>query len=207
MKNNTWWMDPIYLGRYPEDGMEKYGADMPEISEEEMKIIGQDIDLCCLNIYGGERVRMGDEGAVEGVAAKDGCPMTAFKWDITPESMHLPVLWFFQRYGKPVVITENGMSNADWVMSDGAVHDPQRIDFTARYLARLKEAIDDGAKVLGYFHWSLLDNFEWKNGYSQRFGLIHVDYQTLKRTVKDSGRWYAEVIRSDGRLLFEEAMV
>jgi beta-glucosidase len=110
MKNNTWWMDPVYFGQYPEDGIEKYGADMPEISQEEMKIIGQDIDLCCLNIYGGERVRRGNDGTAEGVAAIDGCPMTAFKWDITPESMHFPVLWFYRRYGKPVVITENGMS-------------------------------------------------------------------------------------------------
>jgi beta-glucosidase len=81
------------------------------------------------------------------------------------------------------------------------VRDPQRIDFTVRYLEELKRAIDDGAEVSGYFHWSLLDNFEWKNGYSQRFGLIHVDYQTLKRTVKESGRWYGEVIRSNGEII------
>jgi beta-glucosidase len=97
------------------------------------------------------------------------------------------------------MITENGFAGLDWVALDGAVHDPQRIDFTRRYLIELARAIDDGVDVRGYFHWSLMDNFEWADGYRQRFGLIHIDYKTLRRTPKSSARWYANVIRTNGR--------
>ncbi|MCU0494912.1 MAG: family 1 glycosylhydrolase, partial [Chloroflexaceae bacterium] len=84
------------------------------------------------------------------------------------------------------------------VALDGAVHDPQRIDYTQRYLRELRRAIADGVDVRGYFHWSLMDNFEWAEGYRQRFGLIYVDYPTQRRIPKDSARWYAEVIRTNG---------
>jgi beta-glucosidase len=93
------------------------------------------------------------------------------------------------------------MTNLDWVHSDGRVHDPQRIDYTRRYLLELHKAIGDGADIRGYFHWSVMDNFEWAEGYKDRFGLIHVDYQTLRRTIKESGRWYAKVITSNGACL------
>ncbi|MDP1660537.1 MAG: family 1 glycosylhydrolase, partial [Phycisphaerales bacterium] len=89
----------------------------------------------------------------------------------------------------------------DWVATDGAVHDPQRIDYTRRYLLQLKRAMDEGASVAGYFHWSLMDNMEWQNGYKDRFGLIHVDFQTQKRTLKDSAHWYAKVIATNGSSL------
>jgi beta-glucosidase len=105
-------------------------------------------------------------------------------------------LW--ERYRVPVIITENGLSMPDWVSLDGKVHDPGRIDYTWRYLLELEKAISDGADVAGYFHWSLMDNFEWAEGYKERFGLIHVDFQTQKRTIKDSGYWYREVMESNG---------
>ena len=89
----------------------------------------------------------------------------------------------------------------DWISRDGKVHDANRIDFTARYLEQLRLAIDDGADVRGYFHWSILDNFEWAKGYTKRFGLVYVDYATGERTVKDSGEWYAEVIRTNGAII------
>ena len=86
------------------------------------------------------------------------------------------------------------MSNADIVSADGKCHDSQRIDFTSKYLEELSKGIESGADVRGYFHWSLLDNFEWHHGYNERFGLVHVDYETLKRTPKDSYYWYKEII-------------
>jgi beta-glucosidase len=89
----------------------------------------------------------------------------------------------------------------DWVARDGRVHDRQRIDYTTRYLLALRQAIDDGVQVKGYFHWSIMDNFEWAVGFQQRFGLIHVDYSTQKRTVKDSAYWYREVIATNGENL------
>ena len=100
-------------------------------------------------------------------------------------------------------ITKNGMSNNDWLAADGGVQDPQRIDYTRGYLLELRKAIGDGADVRGYFHWSLMDNFEWAAGYRERFGLIHVDFETKKRTLKDSARWYRRVIESNGAALEE----
>ncbi len=100
-----------------------------------------------------------------------------------------------------MIVTENGLSNPDWVHNDGCVHDPQRIDFTQRYLLNLRRAADEGIPVQGYFHWSILDNFEWAEGMKHRFGLIYVDYQTQQRTLKDSAEWYRQVIESNGRSL------
>lgn len=144
--------------------------------------------------------------AMEGIEVVDRAPgydKTQLDWPIEPESLEYGPLWLHERYKVPIYITENGLSAMDWVHSDGKVHDPQRIDFTRRYLLSLRKAIERGAKVGGYFHWSLLDNFEWENGYRQRFGLIHVDYTTQKRTPKDSFEWYAKVIRSNGGSLAE----
>ncbi len=117
---------------------------------------------------------------------------------MTPEALYWGPRFYHERYGAPVVITENGLSNSDWAGLDGAVRDPARIDFLARYLRELRRAVLDGIPVRGYFHWSLLDNFEWAEGYSQRFGLIHVDFATGRRTPKESAAWYAGVIRSNG---------
>jgi beta-glucosidase len=95
------------------------------------------------------------------------------------------------------------MSGIDWVGLDGRCRDPQRIDYTRRYLLALRRAVADGADVRGYFHWSILDNFEWSQGYKERFGLIHVDFNTQKRTLKDSAHWYRRVIESNGAALGE----
>jgi beta-glucosidase len=97
-----------------------------------------------------------------------------------------------------VIITENGVSSLDWVALDGKIHDPQRIDYTRRYLRELQRAGADGVELAGYFHWSLLDNFEWAEGYKQRFGLVYTDFETGERIIKDSGYWYRDVIASHG---------
>lgn len=116
---------------------------------------------------------------------------------------HTRVLYYaskfwFERYGLPVLITENGFANNDFVMLDGKVYDPQRIDFLHRYLRQVARALEDGIPVLGYSYWSLFDNFEWAAGYDVRFGLIHVDYATQQRTLKDSALWYRDVIATNG---------
>ena len=103
-----------------------------------------------------------------------------------------------ERYKLPIVITENGMSNSDWVALDGRVHDGPRIDYLQRHLRALHKAINEGTDVRGYFHWSFIDNFEWAEGYKHRFGLIHCDFETQKRTLKDSAYWYREVIQTNG---------
>ena len=130
-----------------------------------------------------------------------GHPITALKWPVTPEALYWGPRFFHERYKLPIYITENGLSNQDWVGLDGKVHDPQRIDYTRRYLIELARAIQDGVDVDGYFHWSLLDNFEWAEGYKERFGLVYVDYPTGKRVLKDSAYWYGRTIASNGENL------
>ena len=129
---------------------------------------------------------------------RESHPRTAIGWPITPEAMEWGPRFLHERYGLPIFITENGLSCTDRIHLDGKVHDPERIDFTHRYLLALRQGIEAGADVQGYFHWSLLDNFEWSEGYNERFGLVYVDYPTGTRTPKDSAAWYRETIDANG---------
>ena len=197
--NNTWYADPALLGTYPEDGLRLFGPScQPPIHPGDMDLIKQPLDFYGLNIYDGRKARSGANGEHELVPFADGHPQTAIRWFVTPPSLYWGPRFIYERYKVPVYITENGLSNNDWVMLDGRVHDPQRIDYTTRYLRELERAIGDGVDIRGYFHWSLLDNFEWAEGYKERFGLIHVDFPTGKRTLKDSAHWYKRVIESNG---------
>ena len=126
-----------------------------------------------------------------------GFPRTSLGWPITPEVFNYGVRYLCERYRVPAVIAENGLACADVVSLDGKVHDPARIDYTARYLAELAKAVEGGADVRGYLHWSLTDNFEWSNGYYPRFGLVYVDYRTGERIPKDSYLWYRDLIRAN----------
>lgn len=196
--NNTWFNDPIFLGRYPEDGLRVYGPDAPRGQPGDLDLIRQPLDFLGLNIYHGIPMRLNAAGKPEEAPRKPGSPRTGFYWPVEPECLYWGPRFMHERYGVPIYITENGLSGADWVALDGKVHDPHRIDFLRRYLRELRRAIADGADVRGYFHWSIMDNFEWLDGYRQRFGLVHVDFATQKRTVKDSGWWYAHVIKTNG---------
>jgi beta-glucosidase len=199
---NTWWMDPVYLGHYPEDGLKFFGANAPEPKSGDLELIHQPLDFFGVNIYQGQYVRAGQNGEPEEVSMSRGAKMTAFEWYVTPEALYWGPRLFAERYGKPIVITENGLSNRDWISVDGRVHDPQRIDFTQLYLREAGRAVADGVPFEAYFHWSVIDNFEWAHGYKHRFGLIYCDYDNgNERILKDSARWYSEVIRSNGASL------
>jgi beta-glucosidase len=204
---NTWWMDPVYLGRYPEDGLDFFGPDVPEIHDGDMKTICQPLDFFGVNIYGATKVRAGADGEPEKVPFPVGHMMTRQDGVIVPEAMYWGPKFFAERYSLPIYIYENGMSNSDWVALDGKVHDLQRIDFLNRYMLELKKAIDEGVDIRGYFHWTFMDNFEWGHGYKERFGLVHIDYETQKRTLKDSAYWYRDLIRTNGRVLEKMAGV
>lgn len=201
--NQSWWSDPVLRGAYPEAGFEAYGDAVPTWTEAEMKIIAEPIDFYGMNIYNGHFVRAGVDGKPEHVARVPGVPTSHFQWRVTPQALYWGPRWVHERYAKPIAITENGMASHDWVALDGAVHDPQRIDYVSRYLRELRRAVRDGVDVEGYFHWTLMDNFEWAEGYRYRFGLVHVDFETQQRTLKDSARWYRDVIRSNGSILPE----
>ncbi|MGH7131696.1 MAG: glycoside hydrolase family 1 protein [Phycisphaerales bacterium] len=208
---NAWFADPIVFGRYPEDGLKLYGDAAPrEVTHPaagDMETIGQKIDFYGINVYDAELFRTcaprhdnpcGPQATYEKVLMEPGQPRTAIGWNIIPEALYWGPKFLYEKYKLPIVVTENGLSCMDWLSMDGHVHDPQRIDYTRRYLLQLRRAIEGGADIRGYMHWSLLDNMEWSSGYQNRFGLVHVDFTTLKRTLKDSAKWYREVIRSNG---------
>ena len=199
--NVSWWSDPILLGNYPEEGLEKYGPYLPEITQEDMKLIAQPIDFYGQNIYNGRCVCMGEDGKPQLVKRNEDFPRTAMDWPITPECLYWGPRFLQERYHKPIYITENGLSCRDIISSDEKVHDPGRIEFLSRYLSELKRACEDGVDVRGYFQWSLMDNFEWCRGYGERFGLIYVDYQSQRRIWKDSAYWYRDLIAENGRSL------
>jgi beta-glucosidase len=201
--NTAWFADPLVLGRYPEDGVKLFGRDMPEFPDRDMKTICQPLDFYGTNIYEGNTVRAAGGGGAKVSIETEMTVRTTMGWPITPKAMYWGPRFLYERYGLPIVITESGIANMDWVHRDGKVHDPQRIDYLARHFKEFERAIDDGVKALGYFVWSIMDNFEWAHGYGQRFGLIHVDYATGKRVLKDSAYWYKKVIETNGNSLGE----
>lgn len=197
----SWLLDPVFFGKYPEDGLKTAEKFLPKTWKEDLEIISQPVDFLGNNNYHGTYVQAEKDGKPKAVKPKAGEPLTGFNWTVTPESIYWGSKFLYERYNSPIIITENGLSNKDWVSLDGKVHDPQRIDFTHRYLREYKKAAAEGIEIAGYFHWSIMDNFEWACGYRERFGLVHVDFDTQKRTIKDSGYWYKTVIESNGENL------
>lgn len=186
---NVWWADPAVLGRVPETL-----ADV--LSKEDIEKIHEPLDFYGFNCYYSLNF-LGFEG-INDLREYPGMPRTSLGWPITPESLYWMPRFLYERYQLPILITENGMANLDFPMADGGVHDPQRIEYIRCYLKELKRAADEGIPVIGYQYWSIMDNFEWAEGYDPRFGLIYVDYKTQKRIPKDSAFFYAEVIRTNG---------
>ncbi len=199
--NVAWFADPVFLGTYPAEGLEKYRAYLPEITEADMELIHQPIDFMGQNIYNGYYIRRGADGRPEYVDRPAGFPKTAANWPVTPECLYWGPKFLYERYHMPLYITENGMSCHDIVSADGQVHDSNRIEFLDRYLSQLQKAGDEGADIRGYFLWTFLDNFEWDKGYNERFGIVYVDFATQKRTAKDSAYWYQRVIETNGGIL------
>lgn len=196
----SWWSDPVILGKYPENILKRIGKYLPEDYEKDMEIICQPIDYYCQNIYKGFLYKKGENGP-EQVPFPAGFPHTAIGWSNVPETLYWGPKFLYERYNLPIIITENGVSCRDVVSLDGKVHDSARIDYLHRYLLQLKKANDEGVDVRGYMVWTLMDNFEWQEGFTERFGLLYVNYQTLERIPKDSYYWYKEVVETNGELL------
>jgi len=196
--NESWYSDPVFLGHYPQEGMEKYAPYLPEIADGDMDLIHQPIDFMCQNIYNGYYVKAGENGEPEFVDRAAGFPKTACGWPVTPEALYYGAKYLCDRYRLPLYITENGMSCHDVVSSDGKVHDSNRISFLDAYIGQLQRAAEAGADIRGYFLWTFLDNFEWEKGYQERFGIVYVDFQSQKRIVKDSAYWYRRVCETNG---------
>lgn len=194
---NSWWADPVFLGDYPKEAYEVMPEAMRIVKKEDLELISQPLDFYGFNVYQGT-VTFSEKKETYNEYSYQGCPKTMCGWNVTPEVMYWSCKFLFERYQVPVFVTENGMSGMDWISLDGQVHDMQRIDFLHRYLLNVKRAVEEGIPVLGYTCWSVMDNLEWNRGYDERFGLIYVDYRTLKRTIKDSGYWYRDVIEQNG---------
>lgn len=189
------WTDPA-LGRgYPEDILRAVGGRLPAFPSSELDRIARPLDAFGCNLYDCPIVRAGDDGNPAVCALPPGFPRTDFGWPVTPSGHLYGPRFAFERYGLPILITENGLSTRADVSVDGRVHDASRIDFVERHVLALLECARSGVPILGYFHWSLLDNFEWNHGYRERFGLVHVDFQTCVRTRKDSFFAYRELIQ------------
>ena len=192
------WNDPVFFGTYPECINKLWETSYYKPAEGDMQIINQVPDFFGANIYNAPRVRAGADGKPEVLPHPQGMARTIYHWPVTPEALYWGPKFFYEKYGKPIVITENGLGLSDWPHVDGKIHDPQRIDFLTRYMREFHRAGQDGVEIAGYFQWSLMDNFEWNEGYRFRFGLVYVDYETQVRNPKDSAYWYRDVIGSNG---------
>jgi beta-glucosidase len=201
---NRWFLDPVLTGRYPDDmraHWERVVGPLGFVRPGDEAVIGSGSDFIGVNYYT-RRIVSGEQGdgpfpwRVE--PGRAGVPRTDLDWEIVPEALTELLVRLHRDYGDvPVYITENGAVYDDGPGPDGAVRDTRRTDFLHRHLVAVHRAIEAGAPVRGYFHWSLMDNFEWAMGYRPRMGLVHVDYRTQRRTVKESGRWYAQVARAN----------
>lgn len=224
--HNAVFAEPALLGRYPEHALELYrqaGLEIP-VQEGDLETIAAPIDFLGLNYYNGvavtaeppapetempggalvERPTSNPYVAVgEAHVVSRGLPRTAMDWEVQPDGLRRLLEQVHTDWtgplGLPLYVTENGSAYEDVVSPDGEVHDPERVAYLEQHLRAVHEAIGHGADVRGYFAWSLLDNFEWAYGYAKRFGIVHVDFDTQERTVKDSGRVFAAVART-GRL-------
>lgn len=208
-----WFADPLYRGDYPLSMRERVGERLPAFSSEDVALIRGSNDFFGLNHYttmyaahapGSDvgRDTSANAGLIQdqevSLSRDPTWPLTDMEWPIVPEGCRKLLEWVDQRYDRPeIVLTENGCAFDEPVV-DGAVHDQRRIEFLEAYLAECHRAIQRGVRLQGYFVWSLLDNFEWASGYSKRFGIHHVDFETGHRLPKASARWYAEVIQRGG---------
>jgi len=202
---NRQYLDPIFKGTYPGELHEIFGEAWPDWPEEDMRQISQQIDFLGINYYTRKVERYHPDFLplrTKHVPQPESF-MTDTHWEVYPEALTRVLLWVTEQYGKPAIyITENGAAFYDPPQPiDGHIDDPLRTEYLRQHLRAAHDALRQGVDLRGYYAWSLLDNYEWSHGYSKRFGLVHVDYATQQRTIKESGRFYASVIASKGTVL------
>jgi beta-glucosidase len=196
---NRWFLDAVLRGRYPDDMLDLYQrrvGPLDFIEPGDLSLIAAPTEFLGVNYYAPMRVRaVPGAGPLELGQAPPDPPTTAMGWQVDPDGLFRVLARVRDEYGDvPIAITENGAAYADPPAANGRVGDPERTAYLESHLASLRRAIDRGVRVERYFVWSLLDNFEWEWGYDQRFGIVHVDFETQKRTPKDSALWYRDYI-------------
>jgi beta-glucosidase len=201
---NRQYLDPVYFGKYPEELRAIFGEAWPEWPAEDFKLIGEPIDFLGVNYYT-RNVTRNDPGnyPLKVSAVRQHATYTETGWEVFPQGLTDTLLWVKQRYGNPpVYITENGSAFYDPPVAEGdTVDDPLRVNYQRKHLRAVHAAIQAGCDIRGYMAWSLLDNLEWSLGFSKRFGIVHVDFATQKRTPKASARHYSRVIATNGASL------
>lgn len=201
---NRQFLDPVMLGRYPEELAEVYGAHWPRFDAVDMQLLREPFDFLGINYYT-RSVNRADPKAVPVGASPVRQPNAAYTemdWEVFPQGLKETLTWVKRRYGDlPLYVTENGAAMADPSPVNGQLDDGDRIAYFRDHLLAARAAIAEGVDLRGYFAWSLLDNFEWNCGYSKRFGLVHVDPSTQARTPKASARFYSQVIATRGAAL------
>ncbi|MCE3286541.1 MAG: beta-galactosidase [Gaiellaceae bacterium] len=191
---NRWFLEPV-LGRgYPRDMLEEYASILPRIEDGDLQTIAAPLDFLGVNYYTRNVVRAGADAAAPATVETRGAEHTDMGWEVYPDGLTDLLARLHREYELPdLYITENGAAFID-DRRNGSVSDPQRISYLERHLAALGEAIAQGVPVRGYFLWSLLDNFEWALGFTKRFGIVYVDFDTLERVPKASYAWYRDFI-------------
>jgi beta-glucosidase len=206
---NRQYLDPIFLGRDPDELGQVFGEAWPRWPADDAALIRQPIDFLGVNYYTRSVTRFDPHAWLlqAGPEPQPRATYTETGWEVCAPALTDVLVWVKDRYGNPpIYVTENGAAFFDPPVVEGdALADPLRIAYLRQHIAAVHAAMDRGVDVRGYFVWSLLDNFEWAHGYSKRFGLVHVDFQTQKRTLKDSARFYARVIASSGRALSDHS--
>jgi beta-glucosidase len=207
---NRWFLDPLHGRGYPEDQVEHYrergwlpAGPPPFLLAEDLDRIATPTDFLGINYYSRAVIRSDQvpeaENAPRTVPAPPPERCTDIGWEVWPDGLYDLLTRLAREYPQPLFVTENGAAYHTGPSADGEIHDEARVAYLAGHLAAARRALRDGVDLRGYFAWSLLDNFEWQEGYSQRFGLVWVDYATQRRVPKDSARWYQAVVTS-GRL-------
>jgi len=192
-ENEALFFDLLFKGHYPPAVYDVMGKNMPKVQSGDMAMISQKLDYVGINYY--SRNVISSNGRVEKV---EGSEYTDMGWEICAPSLKRTLIKLDKFYNlPPIFITENGAAFKDEIDADGKVHDPRRIEYLKNHFIQVRLAMLDGVDVRGYMVWSLMDNFEWGYGFSKRFGLTYIDFETQKRIVKDSGEWYAEVTRTN----------
>ena len=186
-----WYMDPLFLGEYPRDVLEHLGVDAPRVEAGDMLHIATPMDFLGVNYY----TRVMASAATPWDVHSGGLELTDMGWEVYPEGLTDLLVRLQHDYPvPPMYVKENGAAFKDRIV-DGRVHDAQRTSYIARHIAAVGEALRRGVRMEGYMVWSLLDNFEWASGYEKRFGIVHVDYASQRRTIKDSGFWYRDFLQ------------
>jgi beta-glucosidase len=193
---DAWFLDPLFGRGYPALGLEVHRAAGHLEGVELADPPAGELDYLGLNYYRRDPVKaLSDRQFDWTIDARPGTEQTEMGWEVAPDGLRDTLLWLHRDYAPPeIVVTENGAAYPDAVAADGRVHDEERTSYLARHLEAAAEAIEAGVPLRGYHVWSLLDNYEWSLGYTRRFGVVHVDYQTQRRTPKASAEWYSKVI-------------